>query len=98
MSKIYDFNMFVIECVLFASIGIILSGFVEGLFDAIDKYVINMYQIIRLLSQIGVSAVVAFAVSQIKGDFSDTWQSTIPGLFFVSLFFGRQGTFYKNIL
>jgi len=51
-----------------------------------------------LLLQLFLMVLVVYAIQEFVSErFASDWQSTTPGLFFVSFFWGIQGNFYANL-
>jgi hypothetical protein len=76
----------------------IFAGFAaDGLNKRLNKPLQGANRYIRTVAKLLVPALLLFLIHQWSPRFATDWQSTTPGLFFVSYFFGLQGDLMSDL-
>ena len=84
------------KCFLYALIGIILSLVINYLILNIQNY-FNLSLFVTVLTHLLISILVLYTAEiLIMPSFGEEWQTTTPGLFFASLYFGIQIVLYAR--
>ena len=80
------------EIVGYAAAGVVLGALVDRVNIAVQNVLGFRHPIIRLLISIMIVAAVPIAISltDVGMRYVSTWQFTIPGLFFATMFFNTQ--------
>lgn len=100
MTEYYKLSIatFFERCLVFGIIGLFLGIIIEKYFTRLShKYPNN--KLALGISQLLINILLLYIIEiKISEKFSDEWQDTTPGIFFVSIFFGVQAHLYDNLL
>lgn len=92
------FVLYVVDCLVFAAAGLMLSGVLEKVFRVLDVKWEND-DLLMLLLQVIIAATCLYILEHtFSREFASAWQRTTTGLFFVAFFFRLQTTMVKNAL
>ena len=87
----------IIRCFIFGLLGLIF-GLMINLFSKKILKLFNLSLLTKAIIQILFSTLLLSFISiYLMPNFSMTWQTEIPGLFFISIFFGVQYQMYTEL-
>ena len=87
----------IIRCFIFGLLGLVF-GLLINIFAKKILQLFNLSLLTKAVIQILFSTILlGFIAIYFMPNFSTTWQTQIPGLFFISIFFGSQYTMYKEL-
>jgi hypothetical protein len=93
-----SFFTYVYQCLLFAMIGLVLSGALEWLFHHLDQVdETPQHEAFIMTVHLCMAIVVLYIMEKhVSPSFASSWQHTTAGLFFVAFFFRLQPTMIKS--
>lgn len=93
----YESTNLFLKCFIFGLLGLVLGLSVNTAATVILK-MFKLSRVVKALLQIlFCSAILGLIFANYSKDFVYTWQNEIPGLFFISVFFGVQYTMYTDL-
>jgi hypothetical protein len=85
-----------VNIVIYAIMGIVLAMITNKIYSHVDKFELDS-KIKLAIKFLIFGSVLYYVHHYISKEFASDWQSTTPGLFFVSMYFGLQPNLMNQI-